>query len=54
MRESGTTQPSMGKGLKCTKMVMCILETTEKGYLTVLENIYGLTRAILRELLLTV
>lgn len=53
-KESGTTLRSMVKVQKCIRMVMCILETTERGCLTVLENTYGQTRATLRELLLTV
>jgi hypothetical protein len=51
---SGTTQLNMEKGLKCTRMVMFISETTERVYLTALESTFGLTRATLRELLLTV
>ena len=49
MKESGITLLNMEKELKCIRMGMCILETTEKGFLTALESISGLTRAILRE-----
>lgn len=51
MKESGTTPQSMEKEQKCIRMVMCILETTEKGFLTVLVNTFGQTKAISKELL---
>ena len=41
----------MEKEQKCIRMVICILEITGKGCLTVLENSYGQTKAILKELL---
>lgn len=54
MRVSGTTPRNMGRAQKCTRMEMSTLETTEKGFLTVLESTYGPTRVFSRVRLLTV